>query len=251
MYSLDAHTHLQDSCFDADRDAVLRHSEAVGVSRWICNGTQPDDWPEVRRLAEKHPGIVPCFGIHPWFADREVDSLHAFLRNVDFPFGIGEVGLDFAAAPKNDPRQEFVLRSQLKTARQRSLPVMLHAVRCVDRLLTILREEGPFPVLLIHSFSGPKESIPDFVKLGAFFSFSPAIFRPNARRLHEAVHAVPLDRVLFESDASATRNSFRTEPAIVPDVLNHYAVLRGLPNDELADIAAENAERLLANFFVT
>ncbi len=241
--SLDAHAHLQDPCFDADRDEVLRQATAVGVRRWICNGTTPEDWPKVRDLASKHSEIVPCFGLHPWFANERFEELSEFLVDAKLPPGVGEIGLDFAVAPKNDPRQELVFRRQLDIARERRLPAMLHAVRSLERMIAVLRETGPFSLLLFHMFGGPAESVGTLLKLDAevFFSFSVNLLNAKSSRVRKAALAVPLEKVLFESDAGSTRDGLRrTEPAVIREVVDEFAKIRCISRKELVEIVDEN-----------
>ena len=61
----DAHCHVQEDVEHAD--AVLR----LGATHIAAMGTAEDDWPRVQRLRSLAPGkVIPCFGVHPWFAHR-------------------------------------------------------------------------------------------------------------------------------------------------------------------------------------
>src|SRR3989339_163131 len=94
----DCHLHLQDPAFDADREEAIERAEAGGVFLLAVNGTSPADWPAVADIAGRHKCVLPCYGLHPWFAqDQEADwpaELEKFLDSG--PAGVGEAGLDFS-----------------------------------------------------------------------------------------------------------------------------------------------------------
>jgi len=62
----DAHCHLQDPRIAAAAPSLIRAATASGVSRFAVNGTSEKDWHLVKQMAQEHPAVVPCFGLHPW-----------------------------------------------------------------------------------------------------------------------------------------------------------------------------------------
>lgn len=67
MPLLDAHNHVQEEILQPVLPMVLRRARAAGVTAQIVNGTGEQDWADVRRLADGEPGIIPAYGLHPWF----------------------------------------------------------------------------------------------------------------------------------------------------------------------------------------
>ena len=241
---IDAHLHLQDRAYASDRDAVLRRAEAAGVRLLVCNGTRPADWPGVLELARAHPAVVPCFGLHPWYAgeapEHWLKSLEGFLDEV--PSGIGEAGLDGAAGDL--AAQEGALRSQVALARSKNRPLMLHCVRAFGRLLEILREEGPLPAgFLLHAYGGSAQLVERVARLNAYFSFAAFSLDEKRPRSVEALRAVPADRLLLETDCPDPKA--RTEPSDVRAVLSLAARLRADGEDRLEAAIWENGKRLL------
>ncbi len=248
---IDSHVHLQDPAFRDDLAEVLACAKENGIERFLCNGTGPDDWAAVRQLAARHEEIVPFYGVHPWYAaaapsDWE-ERLVELLDDENFSGGIGEIGLDRLREPKSLEIQERVFRAQLRLAKDRELPVAIHSVRAIGDVAAILRGEGPFPAVLLHSFSGPGDRIEFLAKLGGYFSFSATVLKAGNRRVREAAIAVPWDRILVESDAPALspEPGCRNEPTILLRILKELAALRNLTETRLREIVLENAGRFL------
>ena len=97
MRWFDAHNHLQNSRLGNDPLGWVSAAAAAGIAGMVVNGTCEGDWPEVRRLAELCPSVIPAFGLHPWrvsartprWRDALIESLDQTPRA-----GLGEAGLD-------------------------------------------------------------------------------------------------------------------------------------------------------------
>ncbi len=256
QFLMDAHVHLQDRLFADDLPEVLLRAKNLGINRFICNGTGPEDWSIVQTLAETYLEIIPCFGLHPWYVDQIcADWEEKLISFLDRPTkagtyrpGVGEIGLDHAVAEKNHSLQEGVFCRQLTLAKKRGLPIMLHSVRAVERIRRFLKTRTGIPTVLLHSFSGPFDQIGPLLEHNCYFSFSPNLLNENNRRVREAAIAVPQERILLESDAPALspRRGKRNEPAVLPEILKTLADLRGIPSKHFAEILFENTERFLS-----
>jgi TatD DNase family protein len=149
--------------------------------------------------------------------------------------------------------QEEVLAVQLRVARELALPVILHCVGAHARLLALIARDGPLRAGgVMHSYSGSRELIRDYVRLNLCFSFAGIVTRANARRPREALKAVPDELLLLESDGpdQAAEGVLppRSEPAHVALVLAAAAEIRSQPRNLLAEITTRNARRLFARF---
>ena len=263
---IDCHLHLQDYCPDTDVSALIEEARAVGVTHFVCNGEDERDWPKVLRLASERPDVIPCFGLHPWMIeDRSRDwlsALESYLLRT--PSGVGETGLDHLHKPSH-PAQEEVFVAQLRLARELDRPAMVHCLQAWGWLLEVLEREGPSPPLLIHAYGGAAEMIPPLAARGAFFSFGGGVLHERKLRARAALRAVPLDRLLVETDAPALLppKPYRphvlvaeggevcNEPANLPAIVEGIAQLRGVPADELREITWSNARRLLGPLLPT
>ena len=80
------------------------------------------------------------------------------------------------------------------------MPVIVHDREAHGDSLAIIRE---FPSVrgVFHCFSGSAEMARELVKLGWMVSFTGVLTYKNARKAVEAAQAVPLDRVMIETDS--------------------------------------------------
>ncbi|KAK3141732.1 hypothetical protein QOZ80_4BG0337640 [Eleusine coracana subsp. coracana] len=221
----DAHCHLQDPRVVAVAPALIRAAAASGVARFAVNGTSEKDWHLVKRMAEDHPAVVPCFGLHPWWVPERspdwMDSLRRFF--VETPeAAVGEIGLDKGSHGKTIDfgDQVEVFRRQLKLAKELDRPVSVHCVRAFGDLLEILKQIGPFPAgVLLHSYLGSAEMVSGFANLGCYFSLSGFLTGMKSSKAKKMLKSIPLDRILLETDAPDALpklDNFPVSPIPVP-----------------------------------
>lgn len=238
---VDTHCHLDDPAYDNDRDAVVLRAERAGVHRVVVPGVSPASWDRARRCRDRHPNLIRlAFGLHPWAlrglnaADRfwALDALPQALD--DGAIAVGECGLDGRIAREGGPslaEQAVILSDQLDLARERGLPVILHAVRAHGALLSLLKTRGGLVPGVLHSYSGPAELVSDFVRLGLYVSFGGQVTNPKATKVHKAVRVTPAARLVVESDGPDQppfpRITQRSEPADVARLAGVMAELRG------------------------
>ncbi|XP_057969944.1 uncharacterized protein LOC131159228 isoform X2 [Malania oleifera] len=118
--------------------------------------------------------------------------------------GVSEIGLDKGSHGRNIDfmDQVEVFQRQLELAKELQRPVSIHCVRAFGDLLQIMQRMGPFPAgVILHSFLGSAEMVPEFAKLGAYFSFSGFLMSMNVQKAKKMLKMVPMDRILLESDA--------------------------------------------------
>ncbi|MDW8247536.1 MAG: TatD family hydrolase, partial [Sandaracinaceae bacterium] len=161
---------------------------------------------------------------------------------------IGECGLDGHTAKCFGIRIEHqlqVLSHHLEVATRLGLPLIVHVLGAHGAALAFFESQKAIKVpLIIHAFNGPKELIPRWLRLGAFFGIGPSITWSKARRPQESARALPLNRILIETDAPWTwveGNPQRSgEPKEARLVLNALASLRGIEAKELEKCTTRN-----------
>jgi TatD DNase family protein len=259
----DSHCHLDASEYDADRSAVIARARASGVTGILIPGYEPRTWSAMKDLCASDPLLSCAVGIHPWYVhevpERERGQALvglAVAARALAAVAIGECGLDAKMAKSGGAQldlQEEVLTVQLRVARELGLPVILHCVGAHARLLALLTRDGPLAAGgVLHSYSGSRELIRDYARLNLSFSFAGIVTRENAKRPREALKAVPLERLLVESDgpdqAAQGVSPPRAEPAHVALVLAAAAQIRDQSLNLLAETTTLNARRLFARF---
>ena len=246
----DSHCHLDAAEFDADRPAVLARARDAGVARQLVPAVDRASWDAIRTLCAAEPGLRPAYGLHPMFLDRHqpghLDELRDWLA-AERPAAVGECGLDFFVEGLDPDSQRLYFRGQLELARDFDLPVVLHARRAVEEVISTLRDVGGLRGV-VHSWSGSEEQARQLFGLGFCLGIGGPVTYERARRLRRTVASMPLDSLLLETDApdqpDADWRGQRNEPARLRQVLEVVAQLRGQPAAAIAEATSANALRL-------
>ena len=210
---------------------------------------------QVLAIAERFDGVYCTVGVHPHEAASEgTMTVEALTRLADHPkvVGFGETGLDYYY--ENSPReaQKRSFRVHLAAARATGLPVIVHTRDADDDTARMLAAEyavGPFTGV-IHCFSSTLALARQAVGLGLYISFSGIVTFKKADALREVAAAVPLERLLVETDAPflapGPKRGKRNEPAFVVHTAAEVARVRGVSEEALAEATTENFFRLFA-----
>jgi TatD DNase family protein len=249
----DSHNHLQLAKDPGRISAMIERARKAGVGLMACTSTGPEDWPTVAGLSQEHPEIIPCFGIHPWFIDQAQGDWLADLerRLASTRACVGEIGLDKLAKDKDFSLQERVFSQQYALAEQLGRPAMIHCVKAWDRMLGYLKHKTSATPFLLHAYSGGAEMVNGLAKLGGYFSFDGHLADPRRSKLRKAFLAVPKDRLMFETDCPPEDKDcteWFAEPSGIATVVDEAAKVLGLPSEELAGIAWDNARRFFHAF---
>lgn len=252
MTLFDTHAHYDARQFDADRDQVLSSLPSQGVKLVVNPGCDLASSQMAVELAGRHPFVYAAVGVHPedcedW-EDWHIDRLRALAAQPKV-VAIGEIGLDYYW-PENPSRelQKQVFQAQLALAVELNLPVIVHDREAHGDSLDIIRE---FPGArgVFHCFSGSAEMARELVKLGWMISFTGVLTYKNARKAAEAAQAVPLERIMIETDspymAPVPYRGKRNHSGYVELVCQRLAELKGITPDECSRITLANGR----NFF--
>lgn len=206
MY-IDAHNHLQDERLNPIRDEVIKTLSRAKLSGvMVVNGTRELDWVRVHDLAMRSPRVLPSYGLHPWFiSERSPDWKDRLLKLLEEgPACVGEIGLDRWVKDHDIEDQVKVFREQVEIAFALKRPFTVHCLRAWGRLEQVIRDVQPRIErgFLMHSYGGPAEMVPFFIKAGAYFSLSG--YFAHSRKIRQATtfaEHIPLERLLLETDA--------------------------------------------------
>ncbi len=247
---IDAHCHLDDAQFANDLDAVIARAADIGVQTIITAGADVESSRAAVALAEKYDPVYAVVGIQPEHA-RTFDgaSLTAIrdLAQHRKVVGIGEIGLDFYWQ-NNPPREMQVsaLVAQLDLAAELNKPVVIHDRDAHAELMEILRLRNGKPRGVLHCFSGDLEMARRAIDLGYLISFAGNVTFKNARQLQEIARALPLERIVIETDAPylSPRRGRRNEPANVALVAAKIAELKNIAPSVVEQTTTHNSHLL-------
>lgn len=249
---VDSHVHLDDTAFAIDRDAVIERADQAGVDAMVIPGVDAESWPRIKALCAKHSHLHPAFGLHPMFLRKHVpehvDALSSWLDEENV-VAVGEIGLDFHVEDLDRELQREFFQRQLQLARQRDLPVIVHARGALEEVSLTLRRTGGLRGV-VHSFSGSAQQAQQLWDIGFHLGIGGPVTYPRAQRLRRIVAQMPIEFLLLESDApdqpDAAHRGERNEPARVADILQCIAALRGETEAHVAAATSANARRLFA-----
>jgi TatD DNase family protein len=255
---IDTHCHLDFDAYDTDRADVVAHAIASGVTRIVNPATDAETGAAALALATAYPGVYAAVGVHPnstaSYQPADLETIDAQARHPK-AVAIGEIGLDYYRDWSPKDRQRAAFEDQLALAAQLKLPVIIHNREADDDLLAILTLWTPtLPKPLrarpgvLHSFSAPRTVAEKALELGFYLGFTGPITFKNADNLRSIAAAVPLDRLLTETDGPfLTPHPFRgkrNEPAYVTIIAERLAALHNIPDDVMCEATRRNAERL-------
>jgi TatD DNase family protein len=257
--------------FDSDREAVLERAIQAGVGHILIPGLTLSSSLSAVKLAESHPMLYAAIGAHPTeAADVERSTLNDFRELAQHPKvkAIGEIGLDYYRDTVSHEFQQRVLKDQLDLAAELNLPVVIHFREkgdasgrdCVSDLMKILeewvtglrREKSPLVERpgVLHSFSGTLDMARAAMSLGFYMGVTGPVTFENGQRRQELVAALPLDRILIETDAPFLtphpHRGKRNEPAYVRLIADKIALLQSNTVEEVAAVTTASAVRLFS-----
>ena len=247
----DTHAHLDDRAFQEDREALLAALPKRGVEMVMNPGCSLESSRNVAALTQRYGFLYGAVGSHPDAAEeicpeviREYRELCKQNKKIK---AIGEIGLDYhyEDVPRSVQQRAFI--AQLELARELSLPVIIHDREAHEDCLRIL---GDFPTVkgVFHCFSGSAEMARQLTAQGWYIGFTGVLTFKNARRAVEAAQAIPLERIVIETDcpymAPEPFRGKRNDSGLVYRMAEKLAQIRGLSVEEAQKITLENGKRL-------
>lgn len=246
---LDSHAHYDDPRFDEDRGELLERLFARHVCGIVNVGADLESSRKSLALAEEYPRIYAAVGVHPHGAEGlpgdYLDTL-AGLAGHPKAVAIGEIGLDYHYDFSPRPIQKTVFEAQLGLAKELDLPVIIHSREATQDVMELLRRYRPKGV--VHCFSGSAETAREVVELGMYVGFTGAVTFKNASKLLLAVQAVPMDRLLLETDcpymAPVPYRGRRCDSSMIEETARRIGELKETDPRQVVDRARENTCRL-------
>jgi TatD DNase family protein len=255
---IDAHAHLDLDAYANDRAETIVRAREAGVERIINVGVEPAAWDDSLALVRQYPGyIYLALGIHPNDIHRAEDPEAALQRLVELIeanrsliVGLGETGLDYYHDDVAPEIQQVYFKKQIELARQLNLPLVIHCRDAMRDLLDIMQQQARDMRVQMHCFSGTVAEAEECMQLGpeVYISLAGPVTFAKAFDRHEVARAVPLDRMLVETDCPfLTPHPFRgrrNEPARVRLVAERIADLKGIAYEEVIRQTGDNVKRL-------
>lgn len=250
---IDSHAHLDMDRFDADRDQVIARAKREGVHTILSLAMidETDSYQRAFPLVAEHD-LFTAVGCHPHdakiFDDKGGEELVKELASRNKVLAIGEIGLDYHYNLSTPEVQQDVFRRQIRLARELELPVIVHHRDAEADLARILEQENASEVRgILHSFTASLETAEVAIDHGFLISFSGIVTFKNAQSLQEVARALPLDKILVETDcpylAPVPHRGKRNEPVFVKETAAFLARLKGVSEASIEDATDANFQK--------
>ncbi|KKK36680.1 hydrolase TatD [Mesobacillus campisalis] len=248
----DTHVHLNADQYSEDVQEVIDRAQSEGVSKMVVVGFDRPTIEKALQLCESYDFLYASVGWHPVDAIDMTPGDLVWLRELSSHpkvVALGEMGLDYYWDKSPKDVQKEVFRKQIRLAKEVNLPIIIHNREATADIVQILKEEDAREVGgIMHCYSGSVEIAMECIDMNFYISLGGPVTFKNAKKPKEVAEAVPLDRLLIETDAPyLTPHPFRgkrNEPAYVKLVAQQIAELRGMSYEELAETTTKNAKKI-------
>ena len=248
----DTHVHVNAEQFNEDLEDVIDRAKEAGVNNMVVVGFDRPTIIRAMELIETYDFMYAAVGWHPVDAiDMTEDDLQWIeeLSNHPKVVAIGEMGLDYHWDKSPKDVQMEVFRKQIRLAKKVGLPIIIHNREATADIVNILKEEEASRVGgIMHCFSGSAETALECINMNFYISLGGPVTFKNAKKPKEVAAAVPLDRLLIETDcpylAPHPYRGKRNEPSYVKLVAEQIAEIKQLTIEEVSQATTENAKKL-------
>ncbi|WP_460843221.1 TatD family hydrolase [Noviherbaspirillum agri] len=248
---IDSHCHIDFPELSARLPEILAKMDENRVSHALCISVDLPDFPRVLELAEKYPNVYASVGVHPDYEDTPEPSVEELVRLADHPkiVGIGETGLDYYRLEGDLEWQRERFRTHIRASRATGKPLIIHTRAASEDTIRIMREEGAGPAGggaggVMHCFTESLQVAEAAMEMGFYISFSGIVTFKNAKELQAVARAVPLERMLIETDAPylapVPYRGKMNEPGLVRHVAEYIAQLKNVSLERVAQQTTEN-----------
>ncbi|MFA4875134.1 MAG: TatD family hydrolase [bacterium] len=253
---IDTHAHLTFSQFDPDRGSVLERAWEAGLEAIVTVGAGEKFAGNEAAigLAESNDRIFATIGIHPHDADAVEEGWMARLEEMAAHprvVAVGEIGLDYHYNLSEPSRQRELFSKMIEMAKRVDKPIVIHDRDAHDDVWRIIEECGvPARGGVFHCFSGDLAFAERVISRGFIISVPGVVTFQNAKMLHEVVAAIPLEKMVLETDcpflAPEPHRGKRNEPAFVPLVAAKIAQIKGLALEDVTRVTTLAARRVFS-----
>lgn len=252
MLLIDTHTHIYDSDFDLDREAVVQRALDNGVGMMLLPNV---DASTIQPMLETHERFPDCtrvmMGLQPEEVKGDYKQVLATMEQElerAIYIGVGEIGLDFYWDTTFEKEQLDAFETQLGWAKQLHLPLSIHCRNAFGFMARILEKQQDGGLKgVMHCFTGTEDEAKAYLDLGFHLGLGGVTTYKNCV-VKDFLHNIPLDRIVLETDAPylspIPHRGQRNEPAFMVDTARKIAEIYQISLEELATTTTNNVKTL-------
>jgi TatD DNase family protein len=253
---IDSHCHLNLidlTEFDNQLDNVINQALANDVTQFLCVCVELEEYPTLCGIADKYPNVSISVGLHPNSeVEKEPDAKYLSILALQHPscIALGETGLDYyrTETPEAQELQRQRFREHIRAALHTSKPLIIHTRAAAEDTLKVMQEEQAEKIGgVMHCFAEDMSVAERAIDMNFYISLSGIVTFKNAKTLHEVAKAVPIERLLIETDspylAPVPFRGKQNHPALVKHVALALSELKQMSYEDIAKHTTANFKR--------
>jgi len=250
----ESHAHYDDDRFNKDRNELINSLKNERINKVINVGANIKSSKKSIELAQKYDFIYAAVGVHPHDVHQlKEDDLEKLIVMAAYEkvVAIGEIGLDYYYDNSPKEVQKLWFREQLSMAKELELPVIIHSREATNDTYEIIKESNISEIGgVIHCFSSSKEIALKYIDLGFYIGVGGVVTFSNAKKLVEVVEAVPLDKILIETDcpylAPVPNRGKRNDSTNLKYIISKIAEIKNISEEEVMKVTYSNGMKLFS-----
>ncbi|HEX2926481.1 MAG TPA: TatD family hydrolase [Ruminiclostridium sp.] len=248
----DTHAHYDDEKFDEDRDSLLKELHENSIAYILNASADLGSLDASMELSGKYDFIYAALGVHPHYAEEMNEEVIEKIRRLSQNskvVAIGEIGLDYYY--DNSPRdiQKYWFERQIELAKELDLPIIIHDRDAHEDTVNIIKKTNAKLVGgIFHCFSGSREMAMDMLKHNLYIAVGGPVTFKNSKKIKEVVEAVPLDKLVVETDCPyltpEPHRGKRNNSGYLVHTIEKIAEIKGISPAEVSEATLNNAKKV-------
>lgn len=236
MLLSDMHFHLD--CFRNHQDIYNQINSLKQYT--LCVTNSPAIFRACKSTYDETKYVRFALGAHPLSVDRDFNALEFELLAKGTRY-IGEIGLDFSRVSLNARDKQinkFCEICDILSNGHRIISV--HSLRAESLTYEILSRHINKNKIIMHWFCGDISIMRKFVDIGCFFSLNIGQLKNHI----DVVKAIPIDRILIESDAPL--GAYKQDDYTPQKLVELYKTFSNILNFDVTTQVYENMKNILS-----
>ncbi|WP_348668253.1 TatD family hydrolase [uncultured Polaribacter sp.] len=246
----DTHTHLYSSQFNEDQKEMIQRAKDAGVSRFFIPAIDASHTKSMLKLEEDFPlDVYLMMGLHPTSVKEnyleELAHVKEWIDKKKF-YALGEIGIDLFWDTTFLKQQQEAFRTQIKWAKEKKLPIVIHCRAAFEAIFEILEaEKGADLRGIFHCFTGTKEQALKAISYNMKLGIGGVATFKNGK-INTFLKEIDLQHIVLETDAPylapVPYRGKRNESAFITNVIDTLVDIYGLSFEEISAITTQNSK---------
>lgn len=246
----ESHAHYEDEAFNEDREALLASLPENGIEYVVNVGSTVDTCYKTVDLVKQYSHVYGALGVHPseirTATAKDLEWIREEAKNNPKILAIGEIGLDYYWDKDNREQQMDYFKRQIAIAKEIEKPIIVHSRDAAKDTYDCMTENDAAKCGgVVHCFSYGPEEAAKYLKMGFYIGIGGVVTFKNAVKIREVVEAVPLDRILLETDcpylAPEPYRGKRNSSLYIPHIVEKIAEIKKTDCEEVLSVTFDNA----------